>query len=98
LSESLAQQTATSQVLQVISTSPGELEPVFKTMLENATRICEAAFGTMILRQGDAFRRTAMHNAPKAYVEFDQQFPVLSPDAASSLKRFIEGRQVLHLD
>src|SRR4029078_7937937 len=69
LSESLAQQTATSEVLQVISSSPGALGPVFKTMLENATRICEAAFGTMILRDGDTFRRTAMHNAPNAYVE-----------------------------
>jgi signal transduction histidine kinase len=97
LSESLAQQTATSEVLQVISSSPGELGPVFKTMLENATRICEATFGTMILRQGDAFRRTAMHNAPQAYIDFDQQSPVLSPDAASSLKRFIEGKKVLHI-
>src|SRR5262249_43428103 len=67
LSESLEQQTATSEVLQVISRSPGQLEPVFKAMLENAVRICEAKFGTMFLREGDAFRTVALHNAPPAY-------------------------------
>ena len=63
LTESLEQQTATSEVLQVICSSPGELEPVFETMLENATRICEAKFGTMYLYEGDAFRIAALHNA-----------------------------------
>jgi transcriptional regulator with GAF, ATPase, and Fis domain len=69
LSEALEQQTATSEVLGVISSSPGELEPVFQTMLENATRICEAKFGSMYLREGDAFRIVAMHNAPPAFAE-----------------------------
>src|SRR5262249_12756784 len=53
LSEALEQQTATSEVLRVISSSPGQLEPVFEAMLQNATRICEAKFGTMYLREGD---------------------------------------------
>src|SRR5262249_10916899 len=69
LSESLEQQTATSDVLQVISSSPGELQPVFNTMLENATRICEAKFGNLFLREGDAFRAVAVHGEP-AYVEY----------------------------
>jgi two-component system, NtrC family, sensor kinase len=69
LSESLEQQTATSDVLRVISSTPGELEPVFQAMLANAARICQARFGTLYLRDGDAFRAVATHNAPAAYVE-----------------------------
>ena len=57
LAESLQQQTATSEVLGVISSSPGELTPVFNAMLENATRICEAEVGTLFLREGDDFVR-----------------------------------------
>ena len=69
LAEALEQQAATSEVLRVISSSPGELEPVFQAMLENATRLCEAKFGTMYFREGDAFRAVAMHGAPPAYME-----------------------------
>jgi len=66
LSESLEQQTAAAEVLQVISNCPGELEPVFQAMLENGIRICEAKFGTLWLCEGDAFRAVALHNAPPA--------------------------------
>jgi GAF domain-containing protein len=69
LSEALEQQTATSEVLRVISSSPGELEPVFQAMLENAVRTCDAKFGTLYLREADAFRVIATHNAPPAYGE-----------------------------
>ena len=79
LSESLEQQTATSEVLKIISSSPGELEPVFEAMLENAVRICGAKFGNLWLREGDAFRIGAMHGAPPAYADFLRRMPVIHP-------------------
>src|SRR5262249_34692316 len=69
LTESLERQTATSEVLEVISSSPGELDPVFGAMLDRAVRICEARFGNLYLRDGDGFRAAVMHNAPPAYAE-----------------------------
>jgi signal transduction histidine kinase/DNA-binding NarL/FixJ family response regulator len=70
LSEALEQQTATAEVLQVISASAGELEPVFQAMLANATRLCEASYGAMWLREGHHFRNAAFHGPlPAAYVE-----------------------------
>jgi two-component system, NtrC family, sensor kinase len=73
LAEALEQQTATSEVLQVISSSPGELEPVFEALLANATRLCQAKFGNLFLREGDVFRVAALHGAPTAYVEWRQR-------------------------
>ena len=67
LSETLQQQTATSEVLQVIASSPGELKPVFQTMLENATRVCGASFGIMNLWDGDKFTTVAGYNVPPAF-------------------------------
>src|SRR5262249_46038804 len=69
LRQSLEQQTATSEVLQVISSSTDDLAHVFSTILENATRICEAKFGTLYLKEDDGFRAMATHNAPPAYEE-----------------------------
>ena len=66
LAESLQQQTATSEVLQIISSSPGDLTPVFDKMLENATRVCGAEFGSMLLVEDDELRQAALYNAPAA--------------------------------
>jgi class 3 adenylate cyclase len=86
LTEALEQQTATSEVLKVISSSPGELEPVFNTMLANATRLCDAKFGILYFSEGDGYRAVAMYNVPLALVEARQnkllQFPA---DAAVTM-------------
>src|SRR6516164_2429603 len=96
LAEALERQSATSEVLSVISSSPGELEPVFQAMLENATRICEAKFGTLYLYDGDAFRAEAFHNAPPAFVEARKRQPV-RPPPDSALGRLAITKQVAHI-
>ena len=97
LSEALEQQTATSEVLQVISSSPGELEPVFATMLGNAVRICEAKFGSLYLREGDVFRVTAQHNAPRDFAEERRREPVLRPGPGTGLDRAARSKQVVQI-
>jgi GAF domain-containing protein len=97
LSESLEQQTATSEVLKVISSSPGELQSAFMVMLENAVRICEAKFGGMFLREGDAFRNVALHNAPPAYAELRRRDPIIHPHPKSGLGRVVATKQVVHI-
>ncbi len=64
LNDALEQQTATSEVLQIVSSSSGVLEPVFATMLENAVRICDATFGNIYRAEGDGLRIVATHNTP----------------------------------
>jgi two-component system, NtrC family, sensor kinase len=97
LRESLAQQTATSEVLGVISKSPGELELVFETMLENATRICDAKFGSLVLFEGNTYRRAALYNAPAAFVEGLTQNPILPLAASPALSRLAKVKHVIHL-
>jgi two-component system, NtrC family, sensor kinase len=97
LSESLQQQTATSEVLQVISASPGDLAPVFNKMLENATRVCGAEFGSMVLVEGNEFRNAAFFNAPPAFVRARRgQVTQLHP--RSTLAEAIRTRQVMQIE
>jgi GAF domain-containing protein len=97
LSEALEQQTATSEVLQVISSSPGDLEPVFQAILANATRICGANFGVLNLYEGGAFPVVATHNAPPAYVEQRRRQPMVRPGPSHPLGRVAATKQVLHV-
>ena len=97
LSESLEQQTATSEVLKVISSSPGQLEPVFRAMLENAVQICSAKFGNLWLGEGDAFRICGMHGAPPAYADYLRREPVVHPGPGTVLDCVVKTRQVVHI-
>ena len=97
LTESLEQQTATSEVLRVISSSPGELEPVFQAMLENATQICEAKFGVMFYYRDGAFHPAAQLNVPIAFSEFIQRRGSYQPNTGSTFEQLIRTKQVIHL-
>ena len=99
LSEALEQQTATSEVLKVISSSPGELQAVFDTMLEHATCICEAKFGNLFLREGDAFRAVALHGE-QADVDSWRREPVVHMNAETAgipLQRLFSTKEIVHI-
>jgi PAS domain S-box-containing protein len=95
LTESLEQQTATSEVLQVISSSPGELEPVFQAMLENATRICEAKFGLLYRFDGNAFHLAAAVGTPPELAEFQRQRGAFQPRPDTRLDLVMRTKQVI---
>jgi GAF domain-containing protein len=97
LNEALEQQTATSEILKVISNSPGHLEPVFNAMLEKAVRICEAKFGVLWLCENGGFRSVAQHNTPPAFAEHWRSHPVVHPVPGTGLRRLVETRQVVHI-
>ena len=96
LSESLEQQTATADVLQVISSSPGDLQPVFKSMLNNALRICEAKFGQLLLFDGKGFLPAELHNSPAVYGELFKSGPLI-PGPNTALGRVIASKEVAHV-
>src|SRR5262245_61235968 len=97
LSEALERQAATDEVLSVISSSPGELEPVFNAMLANAVRICEAEFGFLHRFEGDKFYPAAMLNAPPALAEFQRQRGSFSPEPGNPLDRMLQTKSVIHV-
>ena len=96
LRQSLEQQTATADVLRVISSSPGELEPVFQAMLENATRICEAKFGTLFRFEEDALHLAGQFGTPPEFVEFQRRRGPFQPEAGTPLDHVIRTKQVSH--
>jgi GAF domain-containing protein len=98
LTESLEQQTATSEVLQVISSSPGELEPVFAAMLRSATHICEAKFGNLFLREAETFRAVAWHGEPTYVDNFHGDALIIRTDVADiPLSRVAATKQRVHV-
>src|SRR5262245_2200749 len=97
LQESLEQQTAMSEILSVISSSPGELAPVFRTMLESAVRICGAKFANLFLYDGEVFQRAAMYGAPAAFAEVRADKPIVRPYPGSVIARVLEAKQVVHV-
>ncbi|MBI5262551.1 MAG: GAF domain-containing protein [Bradyrhizobium sp.] len=97
LTELLAQQTATSEVLETISSSSGDLQPVFRKMLENAIRVCGAKFGTMNLYEEGAFRTVALYNAPQAYVD-THLYQLIRPHPASGLATLERTQQTVQID
>ena len=98
LTEALEQQTATSEVLQVISSSPGDLEPVFQAMLERAVSICAAKFGNIYRWDGDALRLTASHNTPTAYAEHRRRVPLRLNQMPESLRRMVATMAPVQVD
>jgi two-component system, NtrC family, sensor kinase len=96
LRESLQQQTATAEVLGFISSSPGELEPVFRAMLANAMRICQARFGHLLLFDGEAFHTAYLHDVPPSYREFLERGPI-RPGPNTGLRKIIQTKQVFHI-
>ena len=97
LTESLEQQTATTEVLQIISSSPGDLEPVFAAMLEKAVRICDARFGNIYRWDGEALHLATTHNAPPAYAEERRRVPHYHPSPKIGVGRMVATKKAVHV-
>jgi len=97
LTEALEQQTATSKVLQVISSSPGDLQPVFTAMLENAVRTCDATFGNIYRWDGEALHLVATRNTPPAFAAEARRRSQYRPDPKTVTGRMLETKAVVHI-
>jgi class 3 adenylate cyclase len=97
LAEALEQQTAASEVLKIISSSPGDLQPVFQAMLESTVRVCEAKFGHMYLYEQDAFRLVANLNVPAPLVEFQERRDSFPPRSGGLLERVLQDKRVIRV-
>jgi adenylate cyclase len=96
LADALQQQTATSEVLSVISSSPGELEPVFQAILENATRVCGSDFATLYLQEGDASRAVSMYGATPAYLRA-RLGTLIHPGRQTAAGRVVRTKRLVHI-
>ena len=97
LRQSLEQQTATSEVLRVVSSSPSDLAAVFQAMLSNATQLCQANFGTLNLYRDGEFPLAATHNVPEIFLEFRRINPIIKPGPGHPLARVAASRQPLQI-
>jgi two-component system NtrC family sensor kinase len=95
--DALEREKATAEVLRVISSSPGQLEPIFQAMLEKATRLCEASFGNMLLYEAGLLRRVAFHNTPLKYNEYNEKQPLLNPEKVPSLGQLVRTKRPVQL-
>ena len=84
-------------MLSIIARSPGDLKSVFDAILKNATRLCDAKFGNLLLYENGAFRRVALYGAPRAWAEATNRQPVIPPNAVNPLFRIVRTRQVVHI-
>ncbi len=98
LTESLEQQTATSEVLKIISSSPGMLQPVFDAVMANATRLSDAKFGGLFLAEGDKFRCVAMHNLPRQQAETLRREPLVDFASNTGSARAMAAKRVIQID
>jgi GAF domain-containing protein len=96
LTEALEQQTATAEVLKVISSSACVLEPVFDVMLANAIRLCDASLGTMALYENGGFRHVKLHGVPPAFVDAISQVPLLIPKPGQPLDEMVKTKRIVH--
>ena len=96
--EAVEQHTATAEILRVISSSPGDLLPVFEAILESATRICEAKFGNLWLREGNKFRIVAMHGESPEYREYLFAEPLVALAAQDAVSRVVSHGEVVQID